>query len=63
MDTTKITNVILEDVEVSDLPDLVHAFIVKADLNGKAMTEKQLDELNEDYDFVHEKALNSLYQC
>ncbi len=61
MDLTKITNVILEDVEVSDLPDLCDAIIVKADYNGIAMTDKQLDELNEDYDFVHEKALNSLY--
>ncbi len=61
MDLTKITNVVMEDVDLTDLPDLCDSFIASADYNGKAMTDKQLDELNEDYDFVHEKALNSLY--
>jgi hypothetical protein len=51
----------MEDVNLSDLPDLCDAFIASCDYNGVAMTEKQLDEINEDYDFVHEQAYNSLY--
>jgi hypothetical protein len=61
MDLTKITNVVVEDVDLTDLPDLCDAFIASADIDGVKMTDKQLDELNEDYDFVHEHALNSLY--
>ena len=61
MDLTKITNVVVEGVDLTDLPDLCDSFIVSADYNGVEMTEKQLDEINEDYDFVHEQALNSLY--
>lgn len=61
MDLTKITNIVVEDVDLTDLPDLCDSFIASADYNGKALTEEQLDKLNENYDFVHEKALNSLY--
>ena len=61
MDLTKIDNVVVEGVNLTDLPDLVDSFIASADYNGVEMTEKQLDEINEDYDFVHEQDLNSLY--
>ena len=61
IDIKKITNVIVEGVDFTDLPDLVDSFIVSADLDGVEMTDKQLDLLNENYDFVHEQALNSLY--
>jgi hypothetical protein len=61
MDNTKITNVILEDVNLTDLPDLVDAFIVSADYDGEPMTEEQLTQINFDYDFVHDAAYNSLF--
>jgi hypothetical protein len=61
MDLTKIDNIVMEDVNLTDLPDLCDAFIASADYNGKPMTESQLDEINEDSDFVHEAAHDSLH--
>lgn len=60
MDTTKITNIDFEDVYVNDTPDYVDAYISSADYDGVPMTAEQLDEINEDSDFVHEKLLEWL---
>lgn len=61
MDNTKIDNVELDDVDTKDYPDFCDAFIVSADYNGIAMTEEELNEINEDRDFVYEKVLEHLY--
>ena len=61
MDTTKITNVEIEDINWSDSPRFVDAFIASADYCGKPMTEKQLDEINENTDFVHDSVNQFIY--
>jgi hypothetical protein len=61
MEYTKIENVEVDGIDTSDYPDFCDAFIASADYNGKPMTPVQLDELNEDADFVHECVLNQLY--
>jgi len=58
MDYKLIDNIVMEDVNLSDYPDFSDAHIVSADYNGKEMTEEQLDNLNEDGDFVNEQAHN-----
>ena len=55
-----ITNVVLEGVDPKDHPDYCDAYIASADHNGTALTDKELDELNEDADFVHECVINNL---
>lgn len=57
IDITKVDNVVMDDVDIKDFPDLCDAFIVSADYDGVPMTEEQLDFLNENFPcFVHEKA-------
>ena len=57
----KITNVVLNGIYHWDFPDYCDAFIDSADYNGKPMTDKELDELNEDYELVHELVWNNLH--
>ena len=61
MKYTKIENVEVDGIDTNDYPDFCDAFIASADYNGKPMTSAQLDELNEDADFVYESVLNQLY--
>ena len=62
MDLTKIDNIIIEDIDHKDHPNYSDAFISSADLNGVPMTDKQLDDLNDNHsDFVHDAVLNWIY--
>ena len=55
MDYKKITNVVLDGIDLEDYPDFCDAYIVSADYDGEPMTEDQIDKLNEDSDFVYTK--------
>ena len=61
MDYTKINNIQLSGVEVKDYPDFCDAYIESADYDGRPMTEEELDELNDDRDFVHQKVWDWLH--
>lgn len=61
MDLNLIDNIEIDGVDHSDAPDFCDAFIASADYNGEPMTEKQLDELNENSDFVYQKVEEHLY--
>lgn len=61
MDYSKITNVSLDGINTRDYPDFSDAYIESADYDGEPMTDEQLDELNEDYDFVYQKVLNHIF--
>lgn len=58
---SKIDNIMFDDVHHWDAPDYVDAYITSADYDGKEMTEAELDEINEDSDFVHEKLQDHLH--
>ena len=60
-DYEKIDNITLEDVDRRDYPDFVDAYIASADYDGVPMTQKELDELNLDTDFVHLKVIERLF--
>ena len=60
-DYDKITNVVLDGIHHWDYPDYCDAFIDSADYNGKEMTDEQLDELNEDYELIHELVWDNLH--
>lgn len=55
IDLTKIDNIEFSDIDHNDYPKYTDAYICSADHDGKEMKEEQLDELNEDYGFVHEE--------
>lgn len=61
MDYSKIDNIEMDGIDTNDYPDFSDAFIASADYNGVKMTDKQLDELNEDLDFVHQSVYNKLF--
>ena len=61
MDYNKIDNIEVEGIETTDYPDFCDAFISYADYNGVEMTEEQLDEINENSDFVYECVTDFLF--
>jgi len=60
LDLTKVDNIEF-DYDTNDYPDFSDACITSADYDGNQMTDEQLDELNQDSDFVHEKLINYLF--
>ena len=61
LDITKITNVVLEDIDLEDYPDFCDAHIISADYEGVPMNEDQLEELNENNDFVYNSVVKHLF--
>jgi hypothetical protein len=53
MDYKKIDNIEIDGIDTKDYPDFCDAYISSADYDGVPMTDKQLDELNEDGDYVY----------
>jgi hypothetical protein len=60
MNYEKIDNIIVENIGGKDHPDYADSYILSADYNGKPMTQEQLDEINDDTDFVHRAVLKEL---
>ncbi len=60
-DYTKITNVVVDGIDYKDAPDFCDAYIASCDYYGHPMSEKLLDELNDDRDYVFEQVEKSLY--
>ena len=61
MDYKKIDNIEVDGIDTCDYPDFCDAFIASADYDGVKMTEQQLDELNEDLEFVFQSVYNELF--
>lgn len=61
MDYSKISNITFDDIDTKDYPDFCDAFIASADYDGQEMTDEQLEEINEDSSFVHEKLFDHLF--
>lgn len=56
-----ITMIEVEGIDTKDYPDFCDAFIAYAEYDGLPMTDKQLDKINDDSDFVYEAIQNWLY--
>ena len=61
MDYSKIESVEVEGIDHTDYPDYVDAFISYAEYDGEIMTDDQLNELNEDSDFVYECVMEKIF--
>ena len=57
----EITSIELEGINPNDYPDFCDAYIVRAMYKGREMTEYELEEINEDSDFVHQCVFDYLY--
>lgn len=60
-DYKSISNIEIDGVNTRDYPDFVDAHISSADYAGRPMTDDELDALNDDTDFVHEKVMEWLF--
>ena len=60
MDKTLIDNIVFQ-YDSKDYPEFTDTLILSADYDGKEMTSDQLNEINEDSEFVYEKLLEWLY--
>ena len=61
LDTRKLENVVMADVQMFDFPDFVDAYVQYAEINGVELTDAQYDEVNENYEFLQQSAYESLY--
>ena len=61
MDYSKIDNVEIDGIDTNDYPDFVDCYISAADYDGVPMTDEQLDEVNDNSDFVYDCLQNHLY--
>jgi len=51
--TWDVEDIEVEDIESQDYPDFANAYIFSATINGEEATEEQINELNEDPDFLY----------
>ena len=56
-----IDNIEIEGIDTKDYPDFCDAFISSADYDGEPMNDEQIDELNEDGDFLYESIQNYIF--
>tara|TARA_R100000951_G_scaffold65369_1_gene55156 strand:+ start:942 stop:1136 length:195 start_codon:yes stop_codon:yes gene_type:complete len=59
---SQIDNMEFEGVDFSDYPDFVDAYLVSADIDGRELTEEEVDYLNDEhYEFVNESVFDSIF--
>lgn len=62
LNLSQIDNMEFEGVDFSDYPDFVDAYLVSADIDGRELTEEEVDYLNDEhYDFINERVFNSIF--
>ena len=61
LDYKLISNIQFDGIDHKDYPDYCDAYIVSAEYNGEQMTEEQIEELNDDRDFVYESLMDYLH--
>jgi len=57
----KLEDVKVEDIDMKDYPDFCDAFIASATIDGRELTDEELNEVNEDYDYLYSQIENTLY--
>ena len=61
IDLTKISNIEFDGISHRDYPDYCDAYISSAEIDGVQLTEHEIEEVNENRDFLHEKLFEHLY--
>ena len=56
-----ISNIEIDGIDTRDYPDFCDAYIVYAEYDGEAMSDAQIDILNEDSNFVHDCVYDQLF--
>ena len=61
MELDKISNIELANIDTSDYPDFVEAYIVSAEIDGVELTDAEIEELNCNSEFVYDCVLKELF--
>lgn len=61
LDYSKIDDVEVDGMDGRDAPDFCDAFICSASYDGRAMTDEELDILNDDSQYVYDCVIEHLY--
>lgn len=61
IDTKRVDCIEVDGIDTTDYPDFCDAFISYAEYDGVEMTDEQLEDLNENYDFVYDCIINQLF--
>lgn len=61
IDTSKVTNIEFDGIDHKDYPDYCDAHIVSAEIDGREATEEEIEELNNDSDFLYEELMNKIF--
>lgn len=56
-----IENIEFDGIDYVDWPDMVDTYISYAERDGVPLTDDQLDEINDDRDFVYEELMKHLF--
>jgi len=57
----RITNVVLDNIDLTDSPDFVDSFVESCDIDGIPATEEQLDAIGEDYELTSELVQSNVW--
>lgn len=61
LDYSKVTDIEIGGIDTKDYPDFCDAYISNATYHGREITEEELEELNEDGDFVYQQVIKHLF--
>jgi len=61
LDYSKIENVDLDGVNINDYPDFCDAYVASATYDGRDMTDDELDEINENSEYIRELVMEKLF--
>ena len=61
MNWEKIADIKFDGIDHSDYPRYCDAYVSECTIDGISATDEQLEEINENRDFVYEKLWNYLY--
>lgn len=61
VDTSKLTSIDVDGIDARDYPDFCDAYICYAEIDGKPLTEVELDQVNEERDFVYDCVIDKLF--
>ena len=57
----EVENIQMDGIDYNDAPDFCNAFISRATIDGHKAKDEELDELNDDSDFVYDCLMDYLY--
>ena len=61
IDFSLISDVEIEGVDTRDYPDFCDAFIARCEYMGREATDRELDLINENSDFVYDQVINYIF--